>query len=87
MSDILPVLKTLKCATTVMSTEKDVSISSTYPVTFGLLNSHLQPGEDDSRRVLEFKTKAHASLKRRLKVGLGYRLYFISKAMIKAPYK
>ncbi|KAM3867722.1 E3 SUMO-protein ligase ZBED1-like [Diretmus argenteus] len=68
MTEILPVLTTLKCATTVLSDEKDVSISNIYPITFGLLEIHLLRKEDDSRRVCEFKSEVRASLKRRLQV-------------------
>ncbi|XP_067266309.1 E3 SUMO-protein ligase ZBED1-like [Chanodichthys erythropterus] len=57
MEDTQPVLLALKCATTVMSAEKDVSISNTYPVTFGLINIHLMRSEGDGPRLIEFKTK------------------------------
>ncbi|KAK0139092.1 hypothetical protein N1851_024374 [Merluccius polli] len=40
MEDVAPVLGALKCATTIMSAEKEVSISNTYPITFSLINSH-----------------------------------------------
>ncbi|KAJ8353267.1 hypothetical protein SKAU_G00208340 [Synaphobranchus kaupii] len=43
MEDTAPVLAALNCATTVMSAESEVSISNTYPITFGLINSnHMQ---------------------------------------------
>ncbi|KAM3875305.1 E3 SUMO-protein ligase ZBED1-like [Diretmus argenteus] len=68
MTEILPVLATLKCVTTVMSLENDVSISNTYPITFSLLEKHLLRAEDDSRRVTEFKAKVRESLRKRMQV-------------------
>ena len=52
----------LKCATTVMSAEKEVSISNTYSITFSLINSHRLRKEGDSSRLVEFKSKVRASL-------------------------
>ncbi|KAJ8412594.1 hypothetical protein AAFF_G00129300 [Aldrovandia affinis] len=49
MEEIAPVLATLKCATTAMSTETQVSISNIYPIIFSLLKTHLLRSEDDSR--------------------------------------
>lgn len=69
MEDIAPVLEALKCATTVMSTEAEVSISNTYPITFGLINTHLQIIDGDSSKVAEFKTKVRGSLSQRMKVS------------------
>ena len=66
MEDTQPVLATLKCATTVMSAEKDVSISNTYPVTFSLINTRLVRREGD--RVIEFKAKVWSSLSNQMKV-------------------
>lgn len=68
MEDIAPVLGALKCATTVMSTETEVSISNTYPITFGLLNKHLVAVDGDSPKVSEFKYKVRHSLGERMKV-------------------
>ncbi|XP_048054650.1 E3 SUMO-protein ligase ZBED1-like [Megalobrama amblycephala] len=68
MVEIAPVLETLKCATTIMSTEKNVSISNIYPITFSLLNTHLMRAEDDGHRVTEFKAKVRQSLSGRMKV-------------------
>lgn len=69
MEDTQPVLSALKCATTVMSAEKDVSISNTYPVTFGLINIHLMRSEGDGPRLIEFKTKVRSSLIQRMNVS------------------
>ncbi|KAK0137429.1 Zinc finger BED domain-containing protein 1 [Merluccius polli] len=66
MEETQPVLRTLKCATTVMSAEKDVSISNTYPITFGLINAHLMRKEGDGPKVIEFKTKVRSSLSTRM---------------------
>lgn len=58
MEDMAPVLGALKCATTVMSTESEVSnISNTYPITFSLINDHLNVVNGDSHKVAEFKSK------------------------------
>ncbi|CAM4549434.1 unnamed protein product [Leuciscus chuanchicus] len=68
MEEIAPVLETLKCATTIMSSEKSVSISNIYPITFSLLNTHLIRAEDDGHRVTEFKAKVRQSLSGRMEV-------------------
>ncbi|XP_030227714.1 zinc finger BED domain-containing protein 1-like [Gadus morhua] len=68
MEEMQPVLRALKCATTVMSAEKDVSISNTYPITFGLINTHLMRKEGDGPKVIEFKTKVRSSLSTRMNV-------------------
>ncbi|XP_074551363.1 E3 SUMO-protein ligase ZBED1-like [Halichoeres trimaculatus] len=67
MEDTQPVLAALKCATTVMSGE-DVSISNTYPITFGLINNHLMSREGDGPRVTEFKSKVRSSLSKRMNI-------------------
>lgn len=69
MEDTQPVLAALKCATTVMSGEKDVSISNTYPITFSLINNHLMSREGDGPRVTEFKSKVRSSLSKRMNVS------------------
>ena len=69
MEEMQPVLRALKCATTVMSAEKDVSISNTYPITFGLINAHLMRKEGDGPKVIEFKTKVWSSLSTRMNVS------------------
>ncbi|KAK0143929.1 Zinc finger BED domain-containing protein 1 [Merluccius polli] len=68
MEETQPVLRALKCATTLMSAEKDVSISNTYPITFGLINAHLMRKEGDGPKVIEFKTKVRSSLSTRMNV-------------------
>lgn len=67
MEEIAPVLETLKCATTIMSSEKNVSISDIYPITFSLLNTHLIRAEDDGHRVTGFKAKVRQSLSCRMR--------------------
>ena len=69
IKDTQPVLSALKCATTVMSAEKDVSISNTYPVIFGLINIHLMCREEDGPRLIEFKAKVRSSLIKRMNVS------------------
>lgn len=66
IEDIIPVLEALKCATTALSGEKNISSSVTLPVTHGLLKLHLVVSEDDSLVVANFKTAVSASLKERL---------------------
>lgn len=77
IEDVVPTLKALKCATTVMSAEREVSISNTYPITFGLINAHLQSEGNANRVQVEFKTKVRNSLSERMKVGTR-RLLIIS---------
>lgn len=60
-----------------MSAEREVSISNTYPITFGLINAHLQSEGDANRVLVEFKTKVQNSLSERMKVGTR-RLLIIS---------
>lgn len=68
IGDVAPVLETLKCATTVMSTETEVSISDTYPITFSLINVHLKTDEGDTSKVGEFKSRVCTSLGERMKI-------------------
>ncbi|XP_017544709.1 E3 SUMO-protein ligase ZBED1-like [Pygocentrus nattereri] len=68
MEDMAPVLGTLKCATTVMSTESEVSISNTYPITFSQMNNHLGAADGDSHKVAEFKERVRDSLGERMKI-------------------
>ncbi|XP_035981373.1 zinc finger BED domain-containing protein 1-like [Fundulus heteroclitus] len=68
MEDMAPVLGTLKCATTVMSAESEVSISNTYPITFSLINTHLSASDEDSPKVADFKEKVRDSLGERMKI-------------------
>ena len=69
MEDTQPVPSALKCATMVMSAEKGVSISNTYPITFGLINIHLMRSEEDGPRLSEFKAKVRSSLIKRMNVS------------------
>ncbi len=70
MVEISPALETLKCATTIMSTEKNVSISNIYPITFSLLNTHLMRAKEDGHRVTEFKAEVRQSLSDRMEVDI-----------------
>lgn len=63
MAEIVPVQETLKCANTVMSAEKNVSISNIYPIAFSLLNTHLMRAEEDSHRVTRVQGEGSAVLK------------------------
>ncbi|KAL0187841.1 hypothetical protein M9458_014940, partial [Cirrhinus mrigala] len=66
MADLKPVLETLKCATTIMSSEKTVSISHIYPITFSIINKHMAIATNDRPRVAEFKAKVRQSLSERM---------------------
>jgi len=66
IEDILPVLKALKCATTVLSTDMNVSSSVIYPVLHGLQTKHLIACDGDCETVAAFKAAVSASLTRRL---------------------
>uniref|UniRef100_H3A6Y0 HAT C-terminal dimerisation domain-containing protein n=1 Tax=Latimeria chalumnae TaxID=7897 RepID=H3A6Y0_LATCH len=60
IEELLPVLRSLKCATTALCDESEVSLSMVYPVTATLLSKHLKPVPE------EFKTAVSESLRRRL---------------------
>lgn len=66
LEDIIPVLKGLKCATTVLSTENNASSYVIYPVTHGLLANHLSTCDTDSDVVTAFKSAVSAFSNRRL---------------------
>jgi hypothetical protein len=66
IEEILPVLQALKCATTLLSSDLNVSCSIIYPVVHGLQTNHLNPCADDCPTVAEFKQAVSASLSRRL---------------------
>ncbi|XP_075763279.1 E3 SUMO-protein ligase ZBED1-like isoform X1 [Pelodiscus sinensis] len=67
LEDILPVLSTLKCATTAMSAEQLASISNIYPICNSLLQTHLRseaPAENAT--VTAFKAAVRRSLEHRM---------------------
>lgn len=66
MEDMLPVLRTLKCATTALCSESNVCISMVCPVTSTLLHKHLNTEDGESVKVTEFKTTLAESLRRRM---------------------
>lgn len=66
IEELLPVLRSLKCATTALCGESEVSISMMYPVTSTLLSKHLISTTEESTKVSQFKTTVSESLKRRL---------------------
>lgn len=74
MADLKPVLETLKCATTVMSSEKTVAISYIYPITFSIINKHMAKAASDRPRVAEFKAAVRQSLSERMEVECNERL-------------
>uniref|UniRef100_A0A671L3S2 BED-type domain-containing protein n=1 Tax=Sinocyclocheilus anshuiensis TaxID=1608454 RepID=A0A671L3S2_9TELE len=63
---MLPILESLKSATTALCSETYVSVSMVLPVTMSLLNRHLCPEAGDSNKVAEFKGTVAASLERRI---------------------
>ncbi|KAK5896155.1 hypothetical protein CgunFtcFv8_009785 [Champsocephalus gunnari] len=67
MEEMLPVLRSLKCATTAPCGESGVSSSMVYPVTATLLTKHLPVAPGESKKVAEYKQTVSASLERRLK--------------------
>ena len=48
MTDLLPVLKHLEIATSVMSAKSKVMSSVLYPMLLGLVGDHLAASDDDS---------------------------------------
>uniref|UniRef100_H3B6R6 HAT C-terminal dimerisation domain-containing protein n=1 Tax=Latimeria chalumnae TaxID=7897 RepID=H3B6R6_LATCH len=64
IEELLPVLHSLKCATTALCGESKVSILMVYPVTATLLSKHLEPVPEESNKVTEFKTAVLESLRR-----------------------
>ena len=64
LEDLCQVLEPLEVATTFMSKETNVSLSSVLPVVNGLV-SKLVTTANDSRVIIEFKTKVVAELKQR----------------------
>ncbi|XP_053571595.1 E3 SUMO-protein ligase ZBED1-like [Bombina bombina] len=65
IEELPPVLSSLKCATTALCRESEVSISMIYPVTATLLSKHLISTTGESTKVSQFKTTVLESLKRR----------------------
>lgn len=70
MGDLAPLLETLKCATTIMSSEKTVSISHIYPITYSIVKKHLLVDAADRPRVAEFKRTVIRSLSERMEASL-----------------
>ena len=65
LSQLVTVLKPLQMATTVFSSDINVSCSIVYPVINGLLTNHLVVAEDDVSAVATFKKVVAEELKRR----------------------
>lgn len=76
IENFTPVLATLKWATTVISSETEVSISNIYPITFSLVQTHLVPKENDVEQVSEFKLKVQTSLRNHMEVGINQFFFF-----------
>lgn len=51
----MPVLHSLKCATTALCGESNVSLSMIYPVVANLLSKHLKEVPEESNNVTNFK--------------------------------
>uniref|UniRef100_H3B7L0 HAT C-terminal dimerisation domain-containing protein n=1 Tax=Latimeria chalumnae TaxID=7897 RepID=H3B7L0_LATCH len=73
IEELLPVLCSLKCATTALCGESEVPISMVYPVTATLLSKHLKPVPEESNKVTEFKTAVSETLRRRLEPAALHR--------------
>ncbi|CAM4604123.1 unnamed protein product [Leuciscus chuanchicus] len=65
MEEILPMLHSLKCATTALCGEYVVSISMVYPVTITLLSKYLKEIPGENAKVKGFKSTVSVSLERR----------------------
>lgn len=67
MEEILPVLYSLKCATTALCARVvNVSLSMIFPVVANLQSKHLKELPEESSKVADFKKAVSASLKERL---------------------
>ncbi|XP_063743762.1 E3 SUMO-protein ligase ZBED1-like [Eleginops maclovinus] len=66
MGELMPVLHSLKCATTALCGESNVSLSMIYPVVANLLSKHLKEVPEESNKVTNFKKNVATSLKARL---------------------
>ena len=64
IEEILPSLKSLKCATAALCT---VSLSMVLPVAKSLLEKHLEPMEGESKLVVDFKRTVAGSLRTRVR--------------------
>uniref|UniRef100_H3AUA9 HAT C-terminal dimerisation domain-containing protein n=1 Tax=Latimeria chalumnae TaxID=7897 RepID=H3AUA9_LATCH len=73
IEELLPVLRSLKCATTALCGESEVLISMVYPVTATLLSKHLKLVPKESNKVTEFKTAVSESLRRCLEPAALHR--------------
>jgi len=69
MSDLLPVLKPLQIATSVMSAEHKPTSSVLYPMMMGLVGDHLVASDDDSQAVATFKRSAATEIKQRFGIN------------------
>uniref|UniRef100_A0AAV2KKN9 Uncharacterized protein n=1 Tax=Knipowitschia caucasica TaxID=637954 RepID=A0AAV2KKN9_KNICA len=84
IADLKPVLEKLKCATTIMSSEKTVSISHIYPITFSIIKKHTIKTTCDRPRVAEFKATVRQSLSERMEVDNKARLVAMPALMASA---
>ena len=67
IDELLPVLKALQVATTVMSS-KIAPSSSVYPILYGLATTHLTPSDDDAVVVSRFKETVKNDIIRRFRL-------------------
>lgn len=68
MESFSALLKPFTTAITVISSENEVTISSTRPVVFNLIRSHLQPNEGDSQLISNMKVTMKKLLKQKFKM-------------------
>jgi len=65
MADLLPVLKPLQIATSVMSTKCTPPATTLYPMLWGLVNNHLTVRDEDCATVSTFKRAVSDAIKQR----------------------
>jgi len=89
MSDLLPVLKPLQIATSVLSAEVGVTASVVYPMLLGLVGDHLAACADDSTAVSAFKVAVVDALRVRfaLKDVSTARNMFVCASVLDPKFK
>uniref|UniRef100_H3AF17 HAT C-terminal dimerisation domain-containing protein n=1 Tax=Latimeria chalumnae TaxID=7897 RepID=H3AF17_LATCH len=73
IEELLPVLRSLKCATTALCGKSEVLISMVYPITTTLLSKHLKLVPKESNKVTESKTAVSDSLRQCFKPATLHR--------------
>ena len=68
IEELLTCLKPLRIATSLLCSEKQVTVSSVLPVAYSLINIHLAHSETDSEVISDFKENIKENLIQRLKL-------------------